>query len=155
MIVFSGSLLFPKEVITATSNRPKRSAPAANDGSEKSANSNKKKKISKDTAIIASEEKCSKASDRSIYLFFYLLGEVAKEKTVKKNATVVTKDKEKKDSESSDNHAYWLMKAEPNSRIEKGVDVKFSIDDLEKAKSPEPWDGIFSMLLHIYKGKVI
>jgi hypothetical protein len=25
---------------------------------------------------------------------------------------------------------FWLIKAEPNSRIEKGVDVKFSIDDL-------------------------
>ena len=33
------------------------------------------------------------------------------------------------------------MKAEPNSRIEKGTDVKFSIDDLEKATAPEAWDG--------------
>ena len=36
---------------------------------------------------------------------------------------------------------YWLMKAEPESRLEKGVDVKFSIDDLEAATEPEPWDG--------------
>ncbi|KAJ5090604.1 High mobility group HMG-I/HMG-Y [Penicillium argentinense] len=44
------------------------------------------------------------------------------------------------------NHAtgrsYWLMKAEPESRLEKGVDVKFSIDDLAAAKEPEPWDGV-------------
>jgi hypothetical protein len=33
------------------------------------------------------------------------------------------------------------MKAEPESRIEKGVDVKFSIDDLHAAEKPEPWDG--------------
>ena len=33
------------------------------------------------------------------------------------------------------------MKAEPNSRIEKGKDVKFSIDDLQNATTPEPWDG--------------
>lgn len=33
------------------------------------------------------------------------------------------------------------MKAEPNSRIEKGKDVKFSIDDLQNATVPEPWDG--------------
>ena len=33
------------------------------------------------------------------------------------------------------------MKAEPESRFEKGVDVKFSIDDLKAAKEPEPWDG--------------
>lgn len=37
--------------------------------------------------------------------------------------------------------SYWLMKAEPESRFEKGVDVKFSIDDLKAAREPEPWDG--------------
>lgn len=37
--------------------------------------------------------------------------------------------------------SYWLMKAEPESRMEKGVDVKFSIDDLREANEPEPWDG--------------
>lgn len=36
---------------------------------------------------------------------------------------------------------YWLMKAEPESRIEKGVDVRFSIDDLASKTEPEPWDG--------------
>ena len=38
--------------------------------------------------------------------------------------------------------AYWLMKAEPESRIEKGKDVKFSIDDLQSAQEPEGWDGM-------------
>ncbi|KAI0155773.1 PUA-like domain-containing protein, partial [Pestalotiopsis sp. NC0098] len=37
---------------------------------------------------------------------------------------------------------YWLLKAEPESRIENGVDVKFSIDDLAAKTEPEPWDGI-------------
>ncbi|KAI0533186.1 PUA-like domain-containing protein [Xylaria digitata] len=37
---------------------------------------------------------------------------------------------------------YWLMKAEPESRFENGVDVKFSIDDLASKTVPEPWDGI-------------
>lgn len=36
---------------------------------------------------------------------------------------------------------YFLMKAEPESRIENGVDVKFSIDDL-KSVGTEPWDGV-------------
>lgn len=36
---------------------------------------------------------------------------------------------------------YWLIKAEPNSRIEKGKDVKFSIDDLERLKC-DSWEGI-------------
>ncbi|POS84997.1 hypothetical protein EPUL_002771 [Erysiphe pulchra] len=37
---------------------------------------------------------------------------------------------------------YWLLKAEPESRLEKGVDIKFSIDDLAAKTEPEPWDGI-------------
>jgi len=37
--------------------------------------------------------------------------------------------------------SYWLMKAEPESRIEKGKDVKFSIDDLKAATEHEAWDG--------------
>ena len=45
------------------------------------------------------------------------------------------------ESDGSDGPSYWLMKAEPESRIEKGVDVKFSIDDLKAATEPEPWDG--------------
>lgn len=44
---------------------------------------------------------------------------------------------ERKDSE----RRYWLMKAEPESRIEKGKDVKFSIDDLAAMKEPAGWDG--------------
>ncbi|KAI5859841.1 hypothetical protein GGS23DRAFT_583892 [Durotheca rogersii] len=41
------------------------------------------------------------------------------------------------DSERS----YWLMKAEPETRLENGVDVRFSIDDLRAREEPEPWDG--------------
>ena len=41
------------------------------------------------------------------------------------------------------NRSFWLMKAEPESRMEKGKDVKFSIDDLAAAEKPEPWDGAF------------
>ncbi|KAF1982587.1 DUF55-domain-containing protein, partial [Aulographum hederae CBS 113979] len=37
---------------------------------------------------------------------------------------------------------FWLMKAEPESRIVNDKDVKFSIDDLAAAESPEPWDGV-------------
>jgi len=36
------------------------------------------------------------------------------------------------------------MKAEPESRLEKGHDIKFSIDDLAAKTAPEPWDGIHS-----------
>ncbi|KAI5818028.1 PUA-like domain-containing protein [Pyronema omphalodes] len=37
---------------------------------------------------------------------------------------------------------FWLMKAEPETRIEKGKDIKFSIDDLASRTEPEGWDGI-------------
>ena len=33
------------------------------------------------------------------------------------------------------------MKAEPESRLEKGYDIKFSIDDLASKTEPEAWDG--------------
>lgn len=35
----------------------------------------------------------------------------------------------------------WLMKAEPDSRLEKGKDVAFSIDHFEACKIT-PWDGV-------------
>ena len=50
---------------------------------------------------------------------------------------------------SSNGRSYWLMKAEPESRLEKGVDVKFSIDDLKNAKEPEPWDGQYEKNLSL------
>lgn len=50
------------------------------------------------------------------------------------------------DEEDADEPSYWLMKAEPESRIEKGKDVKFSIDDLKNAAEPEGWDGKFFAL---------
>ncbi|PHH52736.1 Thymocyte nuclear protein 1 [Ceratocystis fimbriata CBS 114723] len=40
-----------------------------------------------------------------------------------------------------DGEWYFLMKAEPETRYENGIDVRFSIDDLRACKKPEPWDG--------------
>ncbi|TBU28751.1 PUA-like domain-containing protein [Dichomitus squalens] len=36
---------------------------------------------------------------------------------------------------------HWLMKAEPDSRVVKGKDVKFSVDDFEAVKTT-PWEGV-------------
>jgi hypothetical protein len=51
------------------------------------------------------------------------------------------------DAPKHDGQWYWLMKAEPETRIENGVDVKFSIDDLKAKTEPEGWDGMFSCLM--------
>lgn len=42
---------------------------------------------------------------------------------------------------TNEGRQYWLMKAEPETRYENGVDVSFSIDDLAGKQKPEPWDG--------------
>lgn len=66
--------------------------------------------------------------------------EDAKEEAQEDAAPEVQGSKEDVNNDKS----YWLMKAEPETRLEKGVDVRFSIDDLREAKEPEPWDGAFS-----------
>lgn len=45
------------------------------------------------------------------------------------------------EEESDGGPSYWLMKAEPETRMEKGKDMKFSIDDLKACKGPAGWDG--------------
>ncbi|KAF7513816.1 hypothetical protein GJ744_007867 [Endocarpon pusillum] len=49
------------------------------------------------------------------------------------------------EEETESDRQYWLMKAEPDSRLENGVDVKFSIDDLRAKGGPEAWDGVRSL----------
>lgn len=49
--------------------------------------------------------------------------------------------------QTSSDKQYWLLKAEPETRLENGVDVRFSIDDLAAKTTPEPWDGEYSVLV--------
>ncbi|KAI1075129.1 DUF55-domain-containing protein [Whalleya microplaca] len=75
-------------------------------------------------------------------------GKVAKDPPKSKTKAKPTKRTEASESDtnskvsSSSEKSYWLLKAEPESRFENGVDVKFSIDDLASCTEPEPWDGI-------------
>lgn len=66
------------------------------------------------------------------------------EKTTEEKSESADAKAEDEDAEEDDDsgRSYWLMKAEPESRMEKGVDVKFSIDDLRERTKPEPWDGV-------------
>lgn len=50
---------------------------------------------------------------------------------------------QKQDTKQAVQYTKWLMKSEPESRMEKGVDVKFGIEDLKN--EPEQtacWDGV-------------
>jgi hypothetical protein len=51
------------------------------------------------------------------------------------------KEEEQNGNDDESQRRFWLMKAEPETRIEKGKDVKFSIDDLAACKEPQGWDG--------------
>uniref|UniRef100_H0Y1B5 Thymocyte nuclear protein 1 n=1 Tax=Otolemur garnettii TaxID=30611 RepID=H0Y1B5_OTOGA len=43
--------------------------------------------------------------------------------------------------------SYWVMKSEPESRLEKGVDAKFGIEDLKaQPKQTTCWDGVGNVL---------
>lgn len=48
-----------------------------------------------------------------------------------------------------DGEWYWLMKAEPETRMENGIDVRFSINDLRAKENPEGWDGMLHMGINI------
>ncbi|EZF75477.1 hypothetical protein H105_02900 [Trichophyton soudanense CBS 452.61] len=64
------------------------------------------------------------------------------EERATKKATINAKPKSTSKADSKVGKSYWLMKAEPETRLEKGVDVRFSIDDLRAATEPEGWDGV-------------
>jgi len=66
---------------------------------------------------------------------------VADDKLKKSNTTDVSSNLTTAANGSTGTKQYWLLKAEPESRLERGHDVKFSIDDLALKKAPEPWDG--------------
>ncbi|KAK8136226.1 hypothetical protein PG984_004166 [Apiospora sp. TS-2023a] len=62
-------------------------------------------------------------------------------KATRKESASEAKSDEGSSGPSSEK-SYWLLKAEPETRLENGVDVRFSIDDLASRTEPEPWDGI-------------
>ncbi|NXB94189.1 THYN1 protein, partial [Vidua chalybeata] len=53
------------------------------------------------------------------------------------------KESESGGEESKITYCHWLLKSEPESRLEKGVDVKFSVDDLKAQPNQTTcWDGV-------------
>ena len=69
----------------------------------------------------------------------------------KRQASVLTKNSNdvksskslKTEDAASEVYDHWLMKSEPHSRFENGVDMKFSIDDLiAEPECTACWDGV-------------
>jgi len=60
--------------------------------------------------------------------------------------------KSKKDSKADPPvYSHWLVKSEPESRFEKGVDMKFSFDDLKSEPDQTAcWDGVRNYLARNY-----
>lgn len=71
---------------------------------------------------------------------------VTEEKPSSQDKPELTVDKlraKKASMRSASSRQYWLIKSEPESRLQKGVDMKFSIEDLQN--EPEQttcWDGV-------------
>ncbi|XP_043115519.1 thymocyte nuclear protein 1 isoform X1 [Puntigrus tetrazona] len=72
--------------------------------------------------------------------------DVAQLKTGKRKRSAGVKsdvEKNKNDDACKTAYSYWLMKSEPESRIENGVDVKFGIEDLKALPNQTGcWDGV-------------
>ena len=135
-----------KQVVeTAATSRPKRASAAAHEAptATKSASKGKRNgRVAKSTKASKPAEKATKAAktDTNGRRSSNVSVEIPKQKT---EETVDEQGQNGEDEEEEGGHSYWLMKAEPESRIEKGMDVKFSIDDLKAATKPEGWDGKF------------
>lgn len=74
---------------------------------------------------------------------------VSKVKTHKEGIETETEDflegmTQPEAADDAPDYQYWLMKAEPDTRLEKGVNVAYPIDRLAAATEPEPWDGEFA-----------
>ena len=144
---------------TASSSRPKRKSPT-NQGDAKITRSSKTGGVSRPTAKTTKSNKITKATTP-------VKPKKATKAATKTHASGKKSLKDKRDSsvsveipefytktpdradeaeadEDPEGPACWLMKAEPESRVEKGKDVKFSIDDLKNAIEPEAWDGKLS-----------
>ncbi|KAG7322119.1 hypothetical protein KOW79_014977 [Hemibagrus wyckioides] len=61
----------------------------------------------------------------------------------RKRVASAKKSQKSTSSEKKASYSHWLMKSEPESRIEKGVDVKFGIEDLKVLPNQTGcWDGV-------------
>ncbi|KAM6933211.1 thymocyte nuclear protein 1 isoform 2-T2 [Xenentodon cancila] len=62
---------------------------------------------------------------------------------VKKRKASLEKNEDGSGSAGSPDYSHWLMKSEPESRFENGIDVKFGVEDLKALPDQTGcWDGV-------------
>lgn len=122
-------------MITAASSRPIRSVKPALPPTSKGTKEKKAKKAK------TGATKAENAGSVDLAASSPMINDASAERLQSEVSVLIPPPREDTDDETEDGPAYWLMKAEPESRIEKGKDVKFSIDDLKNALVPEAWDG--------------
>ncbi|XP_005096716.1 thymocyte nuclear protein 1 [Aplysia californica] len=67
----------------------------------------------------------------------------SKETVFDKKVASKSKDKSPNGKDNSPVYSHWLVKSEPDSRFEKGIDVKFSFEDLKSSPDQTAcWDGV-------------
>ncbi|KAL7963820.1 DUF55 domain-containing protein [Trichoderma compactum] len=121
-----------KRVATAKETN-KVNSPAATSDDEKKAT---KKDSRKATAKKEDDEKASSGGDKA------KADSTQNSRAVSQDADIDSIPATNPDAPRHSGEWYWLMKAEPETRFENGVDVRFSIDDLRAKEKPEGWDGI-------------
>ncbi|XP_053547493.1 thymocyte nuclear protein 1 isoform X2 [Bombina bombina] len=72
-----------------------------------------------------------------------LVGPEEEQSQGKSDSKRVKKKAVKPSEQTQQEYAHWLMKSEPESRIEKGVEMKFGIEDLKGQPDQRAcWDGV-------------
>ena len=102
------------------------------------------KKDEKDVKSVKTSDAKRKAPKVSVGRAKVRGAEVAEEEIIDNLSNGISTEVDEDEEILSDDSGrqYWLMKAEPESRIENGIDMKFSIDDLKERYGPEAWDGV-------------
>lgn len=63
--------------------------------------------------------------------------------TLSSKLATIDKNTEKKAKKEEINYRFWIMKSEPESRIENGFEMKFGVEDLKASKDQiTHWDGV-------------
>lgn len=130
----------PPKAEVAASAKPRRKTAVKADASKPAA---KTKAAAKSTVLAKKIGRPAGSKNKALSAKTAAPKKTAKGKAVKDSTNTEVEEFSEgftQDAEDTDEQ-YWLMKAEPDTRLENGIDVSFPIDKLAAATEPEPWDG--------------